>query len=849
MRDARDNCITVCNMENFDPLGVHTGDSIVVAPSQTLTNREYYKLRSTALKVVRHLGIVGECNIQYALNPESEQYCIIEVNARLSRSSALASKATGYPLAYVAAKLSLGIDLVSIRNSVTKTTTACFEPSLDYCVIKMPRWDLHKFQRVSHALGSSMKSVGEVMSIGRSFEEAIQKAVRMVAPGSSGIEGLNMTDEEVKTELNTMLSKPTDKRLYAVQTAFERGYTVDQVHNLSKIDRWFLSKLRKISGLKKECIERGLSSNGVDSLTKANFITLKQAGFADVQLANYMKTTESIVRRRRLQMQVKPVVKQIDTLAAEFPAQTNYLYMTYHGTTDDVEADKDGVIVLGCGAYCIGSSVEFDWSAVSCIRQVRAVGNRAIVINYNPETVSTDYDESDRLYFEELSLERILDVFEHEAANGVIVSVGGQVAQNVALPLKQNGVRILGTDPDDIDRAEDRHKFSAMLDSIGVDQPPWQEVNGLDDALKFAEEVKYPVLVRPSFVLSGAGMNVASNPTQMTAFLKEAGAASSNIVVSKFITNAKEIEFDGVGLDGKVLNYAISEHIENAGVHSGDATLVLPAQKLYQETTRRVKIIGRAVCKALNITGPFNMQLMARGNELKVIECNLRASRTFPFISKTMNCNFITLATKAMLGLNPKPYNISLDLDYVAVKAPMFSFTRLRGADPTLGVEMSSTGEVACFGNNLQEAFLAAIEATGFKLPPVDGSILVSIAKSDSVVEGQDARHEFLPYMKQMEELGLTLYGTPGTAEYYQKHGIAVTPLAKPRATSFAVEGEAPVAAADAMEEDDDARPKLSDDESEEITAPAVEKVSPWVGRGGRVWFACVRVCGVAKGR
>mmetsp|Transcript_21516 Transcript_21516/g.29267 ORF Transcript_21516/g.29267 Transcript_21516/m.29267 type:complete len:1145 (-) Transcript_21516:474-3908(-) len=799
VRDARDNCITVCNMENFDPLGVHTGDSIVVAPSQTLSNSEYYKLRSTALKVVRHLGIVGECNIQYALNPNSEQYCIIEVNARLSRSSALASKATGYPLAYVAAKLSLGIDLVSIRNSVTKTTTACFEPSLDYCVIKMPRWDLHKFDKVSKHLGSSMKSVGEVMSIGRSFEEAIQKAVRMVSPGSLGLEALANSQDMSKEDLDNLLSKPTDKRLYAVQAALDKGYTVDQVHNLSKIDRWFLSRLKNISNLRHFCQN---STTKFENVNTYQLRLLKQNGFSDTQIAGYMKSNPSIVRRRRQQLGIVPVVKQIDTHAAEFPAQTNYLYMTYHGTENDVQDQPNGVIVLGCGAYCIGSSVEFDWSAVSCVRQIRALGKQAVVINYNPETVSTDYDECDRLYFEELTLERVLDIYEHEAAAGIIVSVGGQVAQNIATPLKEAGANIYGTDPDDIDRAEDRQKFSDLLDSIDVDQPQWRELATVEDAIQFANEVKFPVLVRPSFVLSGAAMNVAVTENQLVRFLKEATDVSGDkpVVVSKFITNAKEVEFDAVAQNGHLLNYAISEHVENAGVHSGDATLVLPAQKIYQETTRQVKKIGMAIAKALNITGPFNIQLMARDNEVKVIECNLRCSRTFPFVSKTLNCNFITLATKAMLGLAVKPYQISLnDLDYVAVKAPMFSFTRLRGADPTLGVEMSSTGEVACFGDTVHEAFILALESTGFKIPKPSKTtgILLSIAESDLDRFHMDARHEFRDHIKQLEILGFLLYGTPGTAAYYRRLGVNITSLSKPKKTSAAAADQMEVDSAD----------------------------------------------------
>ncbi|CAM9712708.1 unnamed protein product [Chrysoparadoxa australica] len=772
VRDNRDNCITVCNMENFDPLGVHTGDSIVVAPSQTLSNQEYFKLRLTALKVVRHLGVVGECNIQYALNPESEEYCIIEVNARLSRSSALASKATGYPLAYVAAKLALGKDLVTIRNSVTKSTTACFEPSLDYCVVKMPRWDLKKFSRVSQKLGSSMTSVGEVMAIGRNFEECMQKAVRMVDPGSSGLEGSWNTAEGNQMTKDEQLKVPTDMRLFAVQAALEEGYSIDEVHALSRIDRWFLSKLRNIALMKKACTK--LPS--FDALQPHALKSLKCAGFSDMQLAKYTNTQEPQVRRKRISLGITPWVKQIDTLAAEFPAATNYLYMTYNGTEDDITPEEYGIMVLGCGAYCIGSSVEFDWCAVSCVRELRKLGYKAIVVNYNPETVSTDYDESDRLYFEELSFERVLDIYEWETAGGVVVSVGGQIPNNLSMPLHQCGVNILGTRAEDIDRAEDRDKFSAMLDSIGVDQPPWAALSTMSEAVSFANKVDYPVLVRPSFVLSGAAMAVASTQKELLAFLENAGAVANDkpVVISKFIMHAKEIEFDGVAQDGKILNYAISEHVENAGVHSGDATLVLPAQKLWVETIRRVKRVASAICKALNISGPFNIQLMAKEQEIKVIECNLRASRTFPFISKTLGCNFITLATKVALGLPAKPYSISLlDIDYVAVKAPIFSFTRLRGADPTLGVEMASTGEVACFGRDSYEAFLLALAATNMKLPKKGKEVLLSFAE-DSV------RIEFLPWLKVFAGMGYKFVGTPGTSQFYNANGVTVKHLNKP---------------------------------------------------------------------
>jgi carbamoyl-phosphate synthase small subunit len=682
VRDNRDNCITVCNMENFDPLGVHTGDSIVIAPSQTLSNSEYFKLRAVSIKVIRSLGIVGECNIQYALNPNSEEYCIVEVNARLSRSSALASKATGYPLAYVAAKLCLGKDLVSIRNSINKTTTACFEPSLDYCVVKVPRWDLSKFNKVSTKLGSSMLSVGEVMAIGKTFEEAIQKAVRMVSGG--GLEGLEGALVEGK-DLQEMIRVPTDKRLFAIQYALEKGMSVDEISHLSKIDRWFLSRLKRISDLKAE-------TKRFASFEKLSFPFLKKlkvTGFSDRQIARYVNVTEQIVRRKRQQLGIIPFAKQIDTLAAEFPAQTNYLYMTYNGAEHDVCSTEEepggglstrttqniaagrlfnegvsqgGVMVLGCGAYSIGSSVEFDWCAVSAVRTLRAMGDKAIVVNYNPETVSTDYDESDKLYFEELTFERVLDIYELEKSIGIMVSVGGQIPNNLAYPLAQQGVRILGTSPDSIDKAEDRHKFSHLLDKLKIDQPEWKELTNFGEATGFADKVGYPVLVRPSFVLSGAAMRVASTSEELVACLQNAEDVSCDkpVVISKFIVNAKEIEFDAVAQDGHVLNYAISEHVENAGVHSGDATLLLPAQKLYVQTVRTVKQIASQIAMALKITGPFNIQFLAKDNMVKVIECNLRASRTFPFISKTFDCNFITLATKVMMGYPCKPYNFSL---------------------------------------------------------------------------------------------------------------------------------------------------------------------------------------------
>jgi len=826
VRDCNDNCVTVCNMENFDPLGIHTGDSIVVAPSQTLSNREYFMLRATALKVVRHLGIVGECNIQYALHPESERYCIIEVNARLSRSSALASKATGYPLAYVATKLSLGKDLATIRNSVTKITTACFEPSLDYCVLKMPRWDLKKFQRVSKQLGSSMLSVGEVMAIGRSFEEVIQKACRMVNPALDGLEGhdSNLTPDEDDIPLEKQLQTPTDTRLFAVQAALEDGWSIDKVHELTKIDKWFLSKLKNIATLRQSCKD-GTYKGLLSVKAEARMRSLKVAGFSDRQIGRYFSVPEAEIRSTRKLLGVFPSVKQIDTLAAEFPAQTNYLYMTYSGRHDDVTEASDtpqiqtpqiqtkkladcrsisstefhkrargmsfgksatsklddfkssGVMVLGCGAYCIGSSVEFDWCAVSAVRQLRRDGIKSVIVNYNPETVSTDYDESDRLYFEELSLERVLDIYERESVAGIIVSVGGQIPNNLAGPLAECGAKILGTSARDIERAEDRRQFSDMLDDMNLQQPAWSVLRSKEEAIAFAEKVGYPVLIRPSFVLSGAAMRVAIDDEQLKNFLSLAAdvAADKPVVVTKFILEAKEIEFDAVANNGIILNYAIGEHLENAGVHSGDATVILPAQKLYVNTIRQVKRYASAIAKALRITGPFNIQYMAKGNDVQVIECNLRASRTFPFVSKTLKNNFISLATRAMCGLDPKPYRISLlDIDYVCVKAPMFSFTRLRGADPTLGVEMASTGEVACFGDDMHEAFMQALLASTFKLPKKGGSILLSIAASAF-------RAEFSEGVNILHKLGYKLYGTPGTAHYYnKKFNVGMISVTKP---------------------------------------------------------------------
>ena len=788
VRDAKDNCITVCNMENFDPLGIHTGDSIVVCPSQTLSNHEYFKLRAVAQKVVRHLGVVGECNIQYALSPTSDDYCIIEVNARLSRSSALASKATGYPLAYVAAKLALGADLAALSNAVTQTTTACFEPALDYCVVKMPRWDLRKFAKVSTQLGSAMLSVGEVMAIGRTFEETIQKAVRMVHPSLDGLQGCKAVATlqqrleratDPTAALDALLRTPTDERLFAVSAAFDQGYTVDQVHALTKIDRWYLHKLR---GLSKAWT--ALCQQTSADLTLASLQALKGDGFSDSQIGRALATSADDIRQVRVALGVTPWVKQIDTLAAEFPAHTNYLYTTYHGAEHDVTPDRTaaaGVLVLGCGAYCIGSSVEFDWCAVSAIQTLRKAQVPAVVINCNPETVSTDYDESDRLYFEELTLERVLDIYEAEHTSGVIVSVGGQIPNTLAPELAFRKVAILGTPTDSIDRCEDRRRFSSMCDALGIAQPAWREVKTGDAAVAFADEVGYPVLVRPSYVLSGAAMKVATTRAQLTQYLGEAVDVSATraIVVSKFILNAKEMEFDAVAQDGVILNYALSEHVENAGVHSGDATLVLPAQKLYVETFRQVKRIAARIAEELRITGPFNVQLMARDNDVQVIECNLRASRTFPFISKTFDLNFIAQATKAMLGLPVKPHPVALmEMDYVGVKVAQFSFTRLQGADPTLGVEMASTGEVACYARDVHTAYLRALQATGFQLPTprTRNRLLLSIGSSAYKLE-------FLDSARLLQRHGYQLFATPGTAAYYKAHGVEeIITLRKPGA-------------------------------------------------------------------
>jgi len=858
VRDKNDNCITVCNMENFDPMGIHTGESIVIAPSQTLTNSEYYRLRQCALKIIRHLGIVGECNIQYAVDPMSSEFRIIEVNARLSRSSALASKATGYPLAYVAAKLALGHDLVQLRNSVTRCTTACFEPSLDYCVAKVPRWDLQKFSTVDCRIGSAMQSVGEVMAIGRTFEETIQKALRMVDESSLGFDPIRFdlelnrrnvsnTGASLEAELKKELANPTPVRVWAIAKAFEQGMGVDEMHRLTRIDKWFLCKLHGLHMIKSTM--RSLDFYEL----RRNPMLLKEAktrGFSDRQIAQLVSApdkvldaelspavlpvdhgsqrycggpvTEAHIRHMRKKAGIVPVVKQIDTLAAEYPAETNYLYLTYSGDEHDVdlagsekqcsevmmtdltsaipepltlhgvvpaaessqlfketvkgEDPESRIIVLGCGPYRIGSSVEFDWCSVSCVRTLRTVGHKAIVINCNPETVSTDFDESDRLYFEELSHERVMDISELENPRGVVISVGGQTPNNLALGLHRCGIRILGTSVEAIDACEDRNKFSKLCDSLRVDQPEWSQFATLEEARRFCKTAGYPVLVRPSYVLSGAAMRVVTTDDDLDLFLKTAAVVSRDhpVVISKYITGAKEVEMDGIGKAGELVNYAIAEHIENAGVHSGDATLLLPAQRLFVETHRRVKSISQKLCKALKISGPFNIQFICKDNEVKVIECNLRASRSMPFISKTYNVNFIELATRIMSGLPVYPAIIQpMDIDYVACKVPMFSFGRLKNSDPRLGVEMSSTGEVACFGVNAYEAFLKGMLAANFKLPAKN--IVISIgpvgAKTEFVNTGA---------AKQLQDMGFTLFATKSTHEYLTKNGITCSLVYKP---------------------------------------------------------------------
>ena len=786
VRDRYDNCITVCNMENFDPLGIHTGESIVIAPSQTLTNSEYHKLRALAIKIIRHIGIVGECNVQYAFDPQSEDYRVIEVNARLSRSSALASKATGYPLAFVAAKLGMGYGLFELKNSVTKTTSAFFEPALDYVVCKIPRWDLSKFRGVDKELGSSMKSVGEVMAIGRNFEEAIQKGLRMIGQGMHGF----VENKELEIEdIDAALREPTDKRVFVISKAMHKGYTVDQIHDLTKIDKWFLEKLQHIID-----IDEAMKKCNINTLDKELLRTAKVYGFTDFQIARAvgledelksMRKASLVVRSRRKNYGILPVVKQIDTLAAEYPAQTNYLYVTYAGVKSDItfENDKRSIIVLGSGAYRIGSSVEFDWCGVQALNTIRKEGYRSIMINYNPETVSTDYDMCDRLYFDELTFERVMDIIDLETPYGVIVSTGGQIPNNLAMLLDEQHVPILGTKAQDIDNAEDRAKFSQMLTNNGINQPEWSALTSMEDIDRFIERVGFPVLVRPSYVLSGAAMNVCSNEDELKRFLQLAANVSEDhpVVVSKFIEHAKEIEMDAVAKNGEVIAYAISEHIEFAGVHSGDATIQFPPQKLYVETVRRCKRVGRQIAKELHINGPFNIQFMARDNDILVIECNLRASRSFPFVSKVLKINLIELATRVMLGLPvEKPSKNLFDLDYVGIKASQFSFNRLQKADPVLGVDMSSTGEVGCLGDDTNTALLKSMLSVGHRIPKKN--ILLSTGGAKQKVAMLDAA-------KMLLENGYKLYATGGTSKFLTENGIENTHVLWP-----SEEGEEPKA-------------------------------------------------------
>ena len=780
VRDAKDNCITVCNMENLDPLGIHTGESIVVAPSQTLNSREYHFLRELAIKVIRHLGIIGECNIQYALDPSSEEYRVIEVNARLSRSSALASKATGYPLAYIAAKLALGHSLPELRNKVTGVTTACFEPALDYIALKIPRWDLDKFRKVSHQISSEMKSVGEIMALGRSFEEVLQKGLRMLQIGMIGLTGnerLNIDTENLKQAI----SHPTPKRIFALAEALSKGMSMDEIYKLCGVDEWFLSKLKNIVEMDERLVAGAAEELTVDMMREA-----KRLGFSDKQIAlargSAAGESESAVRKLRKKLGVLPVVKQIDTMGAEYPAKTNYLYLTYHGDKHDISfvchreggagahkrRKKKKVIVLGSGAYCIGSSVEFDWCGVNAARSFASKRYETIMVNYNPETVSTDYDTCDKLYFDELSQERVMDIYELENPEGMVVSTGGQIPNNLVMKLANAGVKIFGTSAENIDRAENRHKFSKLLDTLGVDQPKWKDFADTAEAFKFADTVGYPVLVRPSYVLSGAAMAVAENSESLKMYLDKAARISVDapVLITKFELGAKEIDVDAVAQNGDLLIYAIGEHIENAGVHSGDATIVLPPQRLYLETLRRVKKITKEIARGLNISGPFNLQLLAVSNQIKVIECNLRASRSFPFSSKVTGYNFIEIAVEAMLGTAEKRDYKTLDLDHVGVKAPQFSFSRLKGADPVLGVEMASTGEVGCFGDDLHEAFFKAMLSVGFEVP--HKNILVSIGKIED-------KADFLPAARKLVEMGFTLFATEGTAAVFKENGIPAT--------------------------------------------------------------------------
>ena len=770
VRDRFDNCITVCNMENLDPLGIHTGESIVVAPSQTLSDHEYHRLRRIAIDIIRHIGIIGECNVQYALDPESDDYRVIEVNARLSRSSALASKATGYPLAFVAAKLGLGFGLHEIPNAVTKVTSACFEPALDYVVCKIPRWDLGKFEGVSKLIGSSMKSVGEVMAIGRSFEEAIQKGLRMVGVGLRGFVGSPIEVPDVHYEL----SHPTDKRILAISQAFDEGYSIDDLYNITKIDKWFLFRLQNIHEYKM----RLKAVRSIDRLDYQTILGAKKLGFSDWQIGKFvtdgtdaeLHKTGMEVRAKRKSLGILPAVKQIDTLAGEYPAQTNYLYLTYNGTEHDIEFERDGrsVIVLGSGAYRIGSSVEFDWCSVTAVKKIQESGYRAIMINYNPETVSTDYDICDRLFFDELSLERVLDICELESPLGVIVSVGGQIPNNLALQLDSNGVRILGTSAKSIDRAEDREKFSSMCDALGIDQPRWKELTSIEDINAFADEVGLPILIRPSYVLSGAAMKVVFSRDELEESLRNAAVVSQEhpVVATEFLQRAKEVEIDAVAQNGVIKCYAISEHIEFAGVHSGDATVVFPAQRLYYETIRRIMKIARKIAGGLDISGPFNIQFLAKDNELRVIECNLRASRSFPFVSKITKFNFIGLATDIMLGKQVEAYDKNFaDIDYVGVKSSQFSFARLLQADPVHGVDMASTGEVACIGDNYYEALLKSMLSVGYSIPSKEKGILISSGPSYSKVEMLEA-------CTTLRDYGYKIYATSGTAQFLAQHGI-----------------------------------------------------------------------------
>ncbi|NQV12727.1 MAG: carbamoyl-phosphate synthase (glutamine-hydrolyzing) large subunit [Parcubacteria group bacterium] len=758
VRDQDDNCIVVCSMENIDPMGVHTGESVVVAPVQTLTATENFRLRALAIKTIRHLGVIGECNIQFAFDPRSDDYRIIEVNARLSRSSALASKATGYPLAFIAAKLVLGKNLTELENSITKVTSACFEPALDYIVLKFPRWDLKKFRKVSDSLGSEMKSVGEVMAIGRNFEEVLQKAIRMLDTGMVGLVG----NQKKFRNLSEAVAKPTERRLFAIAQAIRRGYSLDKIYQLAKIDRWFLGKIKNIVE-----VEREVKKHRLQNLPKPLLKEAKRRGFSDVQIGALTGSVETKVRQKRKRMGIVPVVKQIDTLAAEYPAKTNYLYLTYDGSGNDLDsrAGKQ-IIVLGGGPYRIGSSVEFDWCCVNSIMTLEKLGYNTIMINCNPETVSTDYDICDKLFFEELSLERVLDICDQEKPQGVIVAMGGQTPNNLALPLHKAGIKIKGTTPGNIDRAENRHTFSGLLDKLGIDQPEWKELTSLKAAENFANNIGYPVLIRPSYVLSGAAMSVALNKEELKKYLKKASAINKEypVVISKYIIKAKEIDIDAVAEKGELVCYAISEHVENAGVHSGDATLVLPPQRTYLATMRQIKKIARQIAAALQITGPFNIQFIAKDNSVKVIECNLRASRSFPFISKVFKLNFIDLATKVIMGKTvPAIEKSSFALDYVGVKAPQFSFTRLKGSDPVQNVEMTSTGEVACLGDDFQEAFLKSLQAVGFKMP--QKTILLSTGPVES-------KADFLPSVRKLAEMGFEFYATKGTADFLKTHGL-----------------------------------------------------------------------------